>query len=91
VDPVSDARGLRVRSLAAPGGVADVSSAADPRSLAAAVVKFDRPEGRADRRHEYGSLYSPYWVARLASPAAADRALASAVAGRLDPYVGLAP
>jgi hypothetical protein len=91
VDPVSDARGLRVRSLAAPGGAADVSSAAEARALAAAGVKFERPEGRADRRREFGNLYSPYWVARLAAPAAADRALASAVAGRVDPYVGLAP
>jgi hypothetical protein len=93
-DPVADARGLDVATLAGPQrdlGWRPDDPANDVHALAAAVVRFERPEGRADRRREYANLYNPYWQARLAATSAADRALATAARGRPDPYTGLAP
>lgn len=45
-------------------------------SDAAAVVRYRRPESRVDRAAERGSLFEPYWQARLSTLRAADRALA---------------
>lgn len=90
-DPVADDRGLGVRAIGGPLADAPLDASATPRALAAAIVRFERPEGRADRRREYASLYSPYWIARLSAPTATERAVAAAARGTADPYVGLAP
>jgi hypothetical protein len=60
-------------------------------ALATAAVRFERAEPRADGRREYGSLYNPYWSARLVAPTGAERLLAAASRGGVDPYAGLAP
>lgn len=85
---------LGVRELAVPGGRA-VNATARPardryQALGVAQVRFERPVGRADARREYPSLYSPYWVARLAPTSVQTRALVSAARGVPDPF-GAAP
>lgn len=93
-DPIADAAGLGVTALAhARGTVTFHSPSPDAAqyALASAVVGFERPEPRADRRREFASLYSPYWFARLAAPRAEDRTLAAASRGYADPYAGIAP
>lgn len=90
-DPIAGDRGLRVRALSGPRTDASFETSVAPRALSAATVRFERPEGRADRRREYGSLYNPYWVARLAAPSSVERAVASAARGAPDPFAGLAP
>jgi hypothetical protein len=90
-DPVTGARGMRVRSIGGPRSDASFETRSVPHALSVASVRFERPEGRADRRREYGSLYSPYWVARLAPPTSTERAIAAAVRGEPNPFAGLAP
>jgi hypothetical protein len=50
-------------------------------ALAAAEVRFVRFEPRADGAIELGSLFNPYWRARLVEPAAAARLAAAAADG----------
>jgi hypothetical protein len=93
-DPVADTRGLGVADLATlqqRTSWAPTPSANAVHALGAAVVRFERPEGRADGRREYANLYNPYWQARLAAPLASERALAAAARGGSDPYAALAP
>jgi hypothetical protein len=82
-----------VRELPGVQAPVPTSAARSPRAhaLAVAAVRFERPEGRADGRREHPSLYNPYWVARLAAPASAERALAAGARGVVDPFAGLAP
>jgi hypothetical protein len=47
-------------------------------SLARGEVFFDRIARRADGKAELGSLYNPYWRARLVAPTAGDKAYAAA-------------
>jgi hypothetical protein len=59
-------------------------------ALSAAQVDFRRPVGRADRRPELGSLFNPYWQARLAPVTRSQRlAAAAAHGGDADPYLVL--
>ncbi len=59
-------------------------------ALSAAQVVFRRPIGRADRRPELGSLFNPYWQARLAPVTRAQRLVAAAAhGGEADPYLVL--
>jgi hypothetical protein len=59
-------------------------------ALSAAQVFFQRPVGRADRRQELGSLFNPYWQARLAPVTRSQRLLAAAAhGGEADPYLVL--
>ncbi len=46
-------------------------------ALSRAEVFFERPDERADRRVERGSLFDPYWRVRLVSPMPADRLYAA--------------
>ncbi len=57
------------------------------RAIAAARVFFERPEPRADGRRELGSLYNPYWRARLAPVRSGSRAAAAAANGIVDPFL----
>jgi len=58
------------------------------QALAAAEVYFRRPSGRVDGRHEYPSLFNPYWQARLVAVTPAERQLTAAGRGlTTDPYV----
>ncbi|MEZ5499779.1 MAG: hypothetical protein R3E77_10170 [Steroidobacteraceae bacterium] len=53
-------------------------------ATSAAEVAFVRPIGRRDRQRERGSLFNPYWRARLASLTTGEQALldgADAIAG----------
>lgn len=47
-------------------------------ALARAETTFERPQARADARHELGSTFNPYWHARLVAPTSADRRYARA-------------
>lgn len=59
-------------------------------ALSAAQVFFKRPVGRADRRPELGSLFNPYWQARLATVSRSERlAAAAARGGDADPFLVL--
>jgi hypothetical protein len=59
-------------------------------ALSTASVLFRRPVDRSDRRHEWPSLFSPYWQARLVPVAGATRALAAPGKGlAVDPYAVL--
>jgi hypothetical protein len=58
------------------------------RAIGAARVTFDRPVGRADRQHEKGSLFNPYWRAHLAPVERTDRVAAAAANGVVDPFAG---
>jgi hypothetical protein len=60
------------------------------QALAAAEVYFQRPVPRGDGRHEYASLFNPYWQARLVEVSSAERVL-TAPARDLssDPYAVL--
>ncbi|MCW5573857.1 MAG: hypothetical protein KIT37_12610, partial [Steroidobacteraceae bacterium] len=49
-------------------GAARNGDAARMLALSSARVFHERPVRRADGRRELGSLYSPYWQARLATP-----------------------
>ena len=46
-------------------------------ALSRAEIFFERPDERADRRAEQGSLFDPYWRVRLVAPVAADRLYAA--------------
>jgi hypothetical protein len=61
------------------------------RAAAEARVFFDSPQGRRDGRHELGSLFSPYWRARLAPVSSATRLTAAAANGVVDPFAGVRP
>jgi hypothetical protein len=57
-------------------------------ALAAAQVYFRRPVGRADRKPEFGSLFNPYWQARLAPVTRTERIIAAAArGGDADPFI----
>lgn len=57
-------------------------------ALSSAQVFFRRPVGRADRRPELGSLFNPYWQARLAPVTRSQRLLAAAAhGGDADPFL----
>lgn len=90
----SSANSLGVTALQVPGGRPASLVAQPPRgryyALGAARAQFERPGGRADARREYPSLYSPYWVARLAPVTLRTRTLVSAARGVPDPF-GAAP
>jgi hypothetical protein len=59
-------------------------------ALSAAQVDFRRPVGRADHRPELGSLFNPYWQARLAPVTRSQRLVAAAAdGGGADPYLVL--
>ena len=56
-------------------------------ALGSAEVYFRRPEGRADGRREFASLFSPYWQARLATTPDSDRQLTAIQRGlQFDPF-----
>lgn len=56
-------------------------------ALGSAEVYFRRPEGRADGRREFASLFSPYWQARLATTPDTDRQLTASQKGlEFDPF-----
>ncbi len=57
----------------------------------AAEVRFEPRVMRRDRRAELGSLYSPYWRARLAAVRSGERFAASAMDGGPDPLDAVAP
>jgi hypothetical protein len=60
-------------------------------AMSAAEVRFERRIARADGRAERGSLYNPYWRARLSAVSGGER-LASAAADRVaNPLDGVAP
>jgi hypothetical protein len=46
-------------------------------ALSRAEIFFERPDERADRRTEGGSLFDPYWRVRLVAPVPADRLYAA--------------
>jgi hypothetical protein len=46
-------------------------------ALSRAEIFFERPDERADRRAERGSLFDPYWRVRLVAPVPADRVYAA--------------
>lgn len=56
-------------------------------ATASVEVYFERPDGENPLfgKHEYGSLFNPYWQVRLAPISAATRALAQGLQGRLTP------
>ncbi len=57
-------------------------------ALSAAQVFFKRPVGRADRHPELGSLFNPYWQARLAPVTRSQRLVAAAArGGDNDPFL----
>ncbi len=58
------------------------------RAIAEARVYFDRAQARTDGRRELGSLFNPYWRARLAPVRRGSRAAAAAANGIVDPFVG---
>ena len=60
-------------------------------SMAAAEVRFERRIARADGRLERGSLYNPYWRARLSAVTAGERISAAAADGATDPLDSVAP
>jgi len=62
-------------------------SAGSVRALAEARVFFERAEPRADGRREVGSLFNPYWRARLVSVRRETRGQAAAANGIVDPFV----
>lgn len=45
----------------------------DMQVLSKAEIYFKRHTPRADRREEFGSLFNPYWQARLAKPTMTER------------------
>lgn len=72
--------GQKVSAVFAQGNfnVGDGSSANCMRALAKAEAYFLRPTDlfpRADQKTEYGSLYSPYWQARLVKTTAVEQTL----------------
>jgi hypothetical protein len=54
-------------------------------AVAAAEVHFVRLVPRADGARELGSLYNPYWRARLVAPSPAERLVASSADGVAQP------
>lgn len=60
-------------------------------AVAAAEVRFVRLVPRADAARELGSLYNPYWRARLAAPSTTERMLAAAADGGADPVLEVSP
>ncbi len=73
-------KGSPVSAVFSPGNfrMGDGSSANCMRAMATAQAYFSRPTDlwpRADNKVEYGSLYSPYWQARLVQTSVADQML----------------
>lgn len=60
-------------------------------ATSAAEIRFEPRIVRQDRRAELGSLYSPYWRARLTAVRPGERFVAAAVDGAPDPLDGVAP
>jgi hypothetical protein len=59
-------------------------------ALSSAEVFFQRPVARADGRHEYPSLFSPYWQTHLVPVSGAVRTLTAPTRGvAVDPYAVL--
>lgn len=59
-------------------------------ALGSAEVYFQRPVERSDGRHEYASLFSPYWQARLTASPAVARTLTAPLRGLIvDPFAVL--
>jgi hypothetical protein len=62
-------------------------SASALHALGSAEVYFRRPQARVDGRHEFASLFSPYWQARLATTPDLDRQLTAGQRGlQFDPF-----
>jgi competence protein ComGC len=75
--------GKRVEAVFGEGNfqLGDGSSSNCMRAMAKAEAYFSRPSdlfARADNKTEYGSLYSPYWQARLVKTTPTDQALSMA-------------
>jgi len=73
-------KGSQVSAVFAPGNLTlgDGSSANCMRALAKSEAYFSRPTDlwpRSDQKTEYGSLYSPYWQARLVKATPVDQTL----------------
>jgi hypothetical protein len=66
-------------------------AAGEAYAVAAAEVRFVRLVPRADGARELGSLYNPYWRARLAAPSAAERLLAASADGAAQPALEVVP
>jgi hypothetical protein len=70
--------------------VAPTFAADSLHALGSAEVYFQRPIVRSDGRHEYPSLFSPYWQARLVDTPSSSRALTAPLRGlSADPFVVL--
>jgi hypothetical protein len=79
VPPVTSVFGRGIMDL----GSAGVGSCM--RAIAKAEAYFSRPNklyARADNNQEYGSLYSPYWQARLIPTTASDQAASLILQGQ---------
>jgi Putative Flp pilus-assembly TadE/G-like len=84
IDTLATARSaLRITQLPAPVDRLFAMSAAD--------VRFDRRVARGDRRAELGSLFNPYWRARLSAVTAGERLASAAADGVADPLDAVAP
>ncbi|PUE51773.1 TadE/TadG family type IV pilus assembly protein [Limnohabitans sp. 2KL-51] len=75
--------GKRVEAVFGEGNfqLGDGASSNCMRAMAKAEAYFSRPSDlfpRADQKTEYGSLYSPYWQARLVKTTPTDQALSMA-------------
>ena len=75
--------GKRVEAVFGEGNfqLGDGASSNCMRAMAKAEAYFSRPSdlfARADNKTEYGSLYSPYWQARLVKTTPTDQALSMA-------------
>lgn len=75
--------GKRVEAVFGEGNfqLGDGASSNCMRAMAKAEAYFSRPSDlfpRADNKTEYGSLYSPYWQARLVKTTPTDQALSMA-------------
>lgn len=60
-------------------------------AVSAAELRFARLVPRADGGRELGSLWNPYWRARLAAPTTAERLMAAAPDGVVDPVLEAQP
>lgn len=60
-------------------------------AVSAAGLRFARLVPRADGGRELGSLWNPYWHARLVAPTTAERLLAAAPDGPVDPVIEAQP
>lgn len=60
-------------------------------AVSAAEIRFARLVPRADGGRELGSLWNPYWRARLVAPTTAERLMAAAADGPVDPLMEAQP